>query len=351
MRQLATIQSIISIEPIAGADAIEVASVLGWKVVVRKEEGYKAGDQVVYIEIDSLLPLEPWSDFLFKDEKEKARGQYRLKTVKLRGQVSQGLIVPLTTLVGKKYENDTRENPVYPQTVGTDVTGLLRIMKFEPPIPACLAGTIKGQFPCFIPKTDETRVQAAPDVLKEIAGKPCYITTKMDGSSGTFYHNRGEFGVCSRNLEFTEDGDNTFWKVAKKYDLKTKLAALGRNIALQGEVCGPGIQKNRLELKDHDLFIFNVYDIDLGRYMDMKDFVTIVRGLEVPTVPVDSILDADDKWTIEQLLNVAKGCYPGTKAHREGIVIRPLVECQSRELKGRMSFKVINNDFLLKGGE
>jgi len=351
MRQLATIQQISAVEPIAGADAIEVASVLGWKVVVRKEEGFKVGDLVCYIEIDSLLPLAPWCEFLFKDTKDKERGQYRLRTVKLRGQVSQGLIMPLTVLDGKKYANDTREHPVYPRAVGVDVTGLLSIMKYEPPIPACLAGTIKGQFPSFIPKTDETRIQAVPGVLKEIAGRPIYITTKMDGSSGTFYHNNGAFGVCSRNLEFLEDGDNTFWKVAKKYDLKTKLAALGRNIALQGEVCGPGIQKNRLELKDHDLFLFNVYDIDKGCYMDMKDFVTIARGLAVPTVPVDSIMDADDKWTVEQLLNVAKGLYPNTKAHREGIVIRPLVECYSRELKGRMSFKVINNDFLLKGGE
>jgi RNA ligase (TIGR02306 family) len=350
MRHLATVQKVLAVEPIAGADKIECLSVLGWKVVGLKDQ-FKVGDLVCYVEIDSLLPRADWCEFLFKDPKDQARGQYRLRTIKLRGQISQGLILPLTVLAGKKFPSDKRENPTYPLNEGMDVTGLLGIIKFEPPIPACLAGQVKGSFPCFIPKTDETRIQAAPGALKEIAGKSIYITTKMDGSSGTFYWNRDVFGVCSRNLEFLEDADNTFWKVARKYDLPNKLKALGKNIAIQGEVCGPGIQKNRLELKDHELYIFNVYNIDKGEYLDMKDFVTIARGLDVPTVPVDSIMDANADWTVEQLLKVAQGLYPGTQAPREGIVIRPLLECRSAELKGRLSFKVINNDFLMKGGD
>ena len=350
MRHLATVQKVLAVEPIAGADKIECLSVLGWKVVGLKGE-FKVGDLVCYVEIDSLLPRADWCEFLFKDPKDQARGQYRLRTIKLRGQISQGLVLPLTVLSGKKFPSDKRENPVYPLNEGMDVTGLLGIIKFEPPIPAQLAGQVKGSFPCFIPKTDETRIQAAPGVLKEIAGKPVYITTKCDGSSMTVYFNRGDYGVCSRNLEFKEEDTSTFSEVARKHGLKEKLTALGRNIALQGECCGEGIQKNRMGLKGHHLFLFQVYDIDAGRYLDMKDFVTIARGLDVPTVPVDSILDADANWTVEQLLNVAKGLYLGTKHPREGVVIRPLMETYSAELKGRLSFKIVNNDFLLETKE
>ena len=346
-RKLASIQRIKDIKPIDGADNIECCGVLGWHCVSRKGE-FKQGELVCYLEIDSLLARAPWNEFLFKPGRDDASLHYRLRTVKLRKQVSQGLVLPVSILNGKKFASDIRDNPVYEWTEGQDITELLGITKFEPTIPACLAGQVKGQFPSYIPKTDETRIQAEPEVLKELANKQVYITMKMDGSSGTFFFYEGEFGVCSRNLEFKEDGDNTFWKVAKKYDLPTKFKAMGRNVAIQAELCGPSIQKNRLNLKEHDIYVFNAYDITAACYLDSNYVSDIAASLGLKMVPTiycgvfDPILD------IPKLLEMAKGKYPGTENHREGIVIRPVVEEYSPSLKGRLSIKVINQDYLLK---
>ena len=167
-RKLVTIQKISDLKPIENADAIECAGVLGWHVVVKKGE-FKIGDPCVYFEIDSLLPVVSEFAFLSKSgvKKSYADGKeyegYRLKTIRLRGQISQGLCLPISILDGKKYPTDSRKNPVY-QT-GTDVTSLLGVVKYEPVIPANLSGQAKGLFPGFIPKTDETRIQFCPKVL------------------------------------------------------------------------------------------------------------------------------------------------------------------------------------------
>jgi RNA ligase (TIGR02306 family) len=257
----------------------------------------------------------------------------------------------MSVLDGKKFSSDKRDNPTYPFNVGMNVSELLGIVKYEPPVSAQLMGMAKGSFPSFIPKTDETRVQSAPDVLNEIIGKNCYISVKMDGSSGTFYFSHGEFGVCSRNIEFKPEDTSTFSKVAVKYDLKAKMQSLGRNIAIQGEVCGPSIQKNRLELKEHDLFVFNVYDIDKGSYISVKEAKDIVESIGLKFVPIEYIGEFNRLWDVPTLLVMAKGKYPNTNNNREGIVIRPVYEAYSPSLKGRLSFKVINNDYLLSGGD
>ncbi|HIE27970.1 TPA: hypothetical protein EYP66_11855 [Candidatus Poribacteria bacterium] len=161
-RALAHIERIRSIEPIEGADRIEKSTILGWEVVIRKEE-FKVGDLVVYIEIDSILPEREEFEFL-RDRK------FRIKTVRLRGQVSQGIAFPLSILPdGIQIEE------------GLDVTEALNIHKYEPPIPAQLSGVVKGAFPSFIPKTDETRIQSVPDVLVRHKGKVFFISEKLDG--------------------------------------------------------------------------------------------------------------------------------------------------------------------------
>lgn len=349
MRNLASIQIVKSVEPIVGADSIEKCNILGWSCVAKKGE-FKKGDKVVYIEIDSILPKDTWSEFLFKGDKS-SDNNIRLKTIKLRGQISQGLILPMSVLNGKKFTNDTRDNPVYEFNEGRDVTPMLGIVKYEAAIPANLNGIVKGSFPCFIPKTDETRVQAAPNVINEIVGKECYITTKMDGSSGTYYFNNGEFGVCSRNIEYKQDDVNTFWKCAIKYNLAEKMKEYGKNIAIQGEVCGPSIQKNRLNLKKHDLYCFNAYDIQNGKYFDYAEALEIFKVLGLNTVPCEYLGEFKKEWDIDTLLKMASGKYIGTDNAKEGIVIRPTKESLSMELKGRLSFKVINNEYLLKGGD
>ena len=345
-RKLASIQKVVGVHPIDGADAIERVDILGWQCVARKGE-FKTADLVCYCEIDSLLPNAPWSQFLWK-KGDDGKPTYRLRTVKLRGQVSQGLVLPLSVLEGKKFPTDTRENPVYPITEGMDVTGMLGITKYDPPIPAQLAGKVKGQFPSFIPKTDEIRVQAEPGIIDEFKGLSVHITTKMDGSSGTFYVYNGEFGVCSRSLDLIEDDANTFWEVARMYDLKAKLLAMGKNIAIQGEVCGEGIQKNRLGLKGHDLFCFNVYDIQAARYLDVDHASDVFASLGVKVVPTIYCGVFMPTWDVAKLIEMAKGTYELSGKYREGIVIRPMTEQRSEVLKGRMSFKVINQDFLLE---
>jgi len=204
MRKLATIQKIKSLEPIPDADKIEKATVLGWQLVVKKGE-FKVGDYCVYCEIDSVLPERPEFEFL------RPR-KFRIRTVKMRGQVSQGIAFPISSI--KELQGvEIKE--------GMDVTDLIKV---------------KGGFPGFIPKTDEMRIQSVPDVLTrpENKGKRCYITEKVDGTSATYYIRDGQFGVCSRNLELLETEDNIHWMVARQHDIEAKLRKLNRNMAVQG---------------------------------------------------------------------------------------------------------------------
>jgi RNA ligase (TIGR02306 family) len=340
MRELASIQRIIKVEPIENADNLEVATVLGWKVVVKKGE-FKENDLCCYVEIDSILPEKPEFEFM------RSRN-FKVKTIKLRGQVSQGIVFPLSIL------------PDYICSVGegADVTNDLGITKYEPPVPACLIGKSKGNFPNFIPKTDETRVQVLQRLLNKYQGQQFYITEKLDGSSATFYLNNDEFGVCSRNIDLIETEDNTFWKVARELDIESKLRSLGKNIAIQGELIGEGIQGNKYGLKGHTARFFNVFDIDKYEYYACDDFiVTIVHELGLETVP---ILDIHYKLinNIDELvtLSIDKSVL-NSQVQREGIVLRPIDEkCDiaaghALGSNGRVSFKVINPQFLLKYDE
>ncbi|HEY4194541.1 MAG TPA: RNA ligase (ATP), partial [Mucilaginibacter sp.] len=284
MRKLASIQLIRSLEVIEGADAIEKATVLGWQLVVKKGE-FQVGDLCVYCEIDSLLPERPEFEFL------KSRGM-RIKTIRLRGQVSQGICFPLSIL-----PNGTilEEN--------TDCTAILGITKYEPPIPACLSGIAKGRLPSFIPKTDETRVQVLQQLLSKYRGEKCYISEKLDGSSATFYINNNEFGVCSRNLELLEDDENSFWKVARQMSIENKLRSLNGNYAVQGELVGEGIQGNKLRLKGQTALFFNAFDIDRFEYLSLDQFIQLCQQLQLPTVPIiktDYELDDDIDTIVHQ---------------------------------------------------
>ncbi|MEM7537082.1 MAG: RNA ligase (ATP) [Chloroflexota bacterium] len=333
MRKLASIQTIKNLEPIEGADLIERATVLGWQLVVKKGE-FAVGDLCIYCEIDSLMPEKPEFEFL------RPRS-FRIKTVKLRGQISQGIAFPLPTIANYD-ELDLNE--------GDDVTELLGVTKYEPPISINMKGQVKGSFPSFMPKTDETRIQSVPDVLTrpENKGKVCYITEKMDGTSGTYYLNNDEFGVCSRNLELLDTEKNVHWMVAHAEDIEAKLRAVGRNLAIQGEVLGPGVQSNKYAFKTHKLMVFNMVDIDRYAYLDYAEFKALADEMGLTTVPIlqdDYVLGQDDVQGLIQLSEARSVINP--KVHREGIVVRPLVEAPDPEL-GRLSFKVINPRFLLK---
>ena len=334
-RKLATIRQIDNIQPIEGADMIELATVGGWKVVVAKDVNHKVGDLVVYCEVDSFLPIEPEFEFLRKSSyKKMADGNegFRLKTIKLRGQISQGLIVPLDVLLKRGVSSDD----VYE---GLDVTGMLNIIKYEPPVPAQLAGQVKGMFPSFLKKTDEERIQNLTREFEEYKNEVFYVTEKLDGSSVTYYVKDGVFGVCSRNLDLLEDENNSMWKFAIESGLRDRLVGLGKNIAVQGEIIGEGIQGNPYKRIGQTVRIFNGFDIDKYDYLSLSELIELVKVLEVKTVP---ILDLDFTLpdTIDELLSYADSkSVLNEKFDREGVVIR------SHDRK--ISFKAISNKFLL----
>jgi RNA ligase (TIGR02306 family) len=335
-RKLASVRRISDIQEIPGADMIELAIVDGWKVVVAKNVGHKINDLVVYCEIDSFLPIKEKFEFLRKSSYKKMGDQegFRLRTVKLRGQVSQGLILPMSVLY------DNRSLSAFDElTVGDDVTSILEIVKYEPPIPAELAGKVKGLFPSFIRKTDEERIQNLASEYDEMKKHTYYVTEKLDGSSATFYFNNGEFGVCSRNLELLETEGNTFWKVVRELDLENKLKEYGVNLSVQGELIGEGIQGNPYKIKGQTVRFFNLFDIDLQVYHSLSMFKSLMTDLGLQTVPVlETQFHLPD--TIDELLMRADGKSElNPNFDREGIVIRSL------DIK--ISFKVISNKFLL----
>jgi RNA ligase (TIGR02306 family) len=305
---------------------------------VVKKNDFQVGDLVVYCEIDCLMPNKPVFEFL------KPRGM-RVRTIRLRGQISQGICFPLSILPeGFEVVEDA------------DCTRELGIEKYEPPLPACLSGVAKGRFPSFIPKTDETRVQVLQKLLDKYKGERCYVTEKVDGSSGTFYVNNGEFGVCSRNLELLEDSENSFWKVARQMDIENKIRSLHGNFALQGELIGEGIQDNRLKLRGQTIRCFNVFDIDKFEYLPYEKFIATLQHLQLPSVPILSV-DYELTNDIEEIIKMATRKSTITPdVWAEGIVIRPLNEKIELLLSnenfnnGRVSFKAINPEFLLKYG-
>jgi len=356
-RKLASIRRISDIQEIPGADLIELALVDGWKVVVAKDVGHKVGNLVVYCEIDSFLPIKEEFEFLRKSSYKKMGDQegFRLRTVKLRGQVSQGLILPISVFGAYGYrmsEDLLNENPALEPNksvispsemielvVGNDVTEVLGIVKYEPPIPAELAGKVKGLFPSFIRKTDEERIQNLASEYEEMKKHTYYETEKLDGSSATFFYNNGEFGVCSRNLELLETEGNTFWKVARELDLENKMREYGMNISFQGELIGEGVQGNPYKIKGQTVRFFNLFDIDLQVYHSLPVFKETMKELGLETVPV---LNTNFKLpdTIDELLKMADGKSElNPNFDREGIVVR--------SLDRTITFKVISNKFLL----
>jgi RNA ligase (TIGR02306 family) len=338
MRKMATIRKIDALRPIEGADAIECAIVGGWTVVVKKGE-YTAGDLAVYCEIDSFIPTAI-APFLTKPGHytktfEGVEGE-RLRTMKLRGQLSQGLLLPMQVAEGSEE--------------GADVSDILGITKYEAPVPAELAGEVKGMFPSMIPKTDQERVQNLKAELAEWFAEDLHweVTEKLEGSSMTVYCIDGEVGVCSRNLDLKRNPDNSLWRAAIKYDLEEKLKIGGRNIAVQGELVGNGIQGNIYQMRDQDFLVYDIYDIDAGRYFtpaERKAFVIEHKLNHCPVLAYSPRLtDTLGLTNMEQVLKFAEGksVMGMIGCEREGLVFK----CHERPV----SFKSISNKYLLKHG-
>jgi RNA ligase (TIGR02306 family) len=335
MRKLASIRTIDSIDPIEGADAIEVATVGGWKIVVKKGE-FAVGDLAVYLEIDSWVPTE-LAPFLSKGKEprefEGIKGE-RLRTIKLRGQLSQGLLLPLG--IGVFDVNAVLEE-------GTDVTELLNIVKWERPMNAQLAGMARGNFPSLIPKTDQERIQ---NLKKEIAnaaasGMQFEVTEKLEGSSMTCYLIDGVFGVCSRNLDLKETEGNAFWATARELDIEGKMREIpDGEWAIQGELIGPGIQNNIYKLSKTEFHVFDVYNIKSGEYLTPVFRRALIERMGLTHVPV-LLVDKDlGVGSVDEILQWAEGASKlNDKQEREGIVFK--------EVNGGMSMKAISNLYLL----
>ena len=343
-RKLASIQKIWNIEPIEGADRIELAHVLGWQCVVNKGQ-FKPMDLAVYFEIDSFLPIRTEFEFMrsssYKNSDILGEG-FRLRTQRFKGQISQGLLLPVSNF------------PEIPESseVGTDVTELLGIKKWEIEEKATTGGTVIGTLPPMIPHTDETRVQADPEIIKAFTGLEYYISTKMDGSSHSIGIDENGFHVTGHNYEYKDDGSSSFYNLVNERGYKEKLEAYVSkhgldSLTIQGELCAPGIQKNRLKLIRPEWYVFTV--MVNGKRVGLRRMQEICSELAFNTVPIEEIdTDLPSKYpTVEALLERADGEYPNG-GKKEGIVIRPTEPVYCELISAALSMKVVSNKYLLK---
>ncbi|MDD5015469.1 MAG: RNA ligase family protein [Atribacterota bacterium] len=371
-RKLASIQKIIDIQPIPDADKIQVATVLGWQCVIAKKDNFKVGDMVVFIEIDSIVPER--NEFEFLRERK-----FRVRTIKLRKQVSQGLIMPLTIL-----PNSARTFSSIIE--GADVTEVLGIKKYNPELAEeqkmsfnemkknkflrffmnfaifrwiyfKLNHVDKG-WPHWIQKTDEERIQTCAKLFMNNMDKLWYVTEKLDGQSGTYFYHKSKkwglphwiFGICSRNIWLKKSTNGSYWKMAEKYDLKNKFAKFNRELICQGENIGVGIQKNKYGLEDIDLRVFTLKKDGVNCSVSEMEYNCELLGLK--TVPViyrafdpKSLGNiAEVKDVVQALVKMSDGKSQLADVPREGLVFR-LIE------NPNISFKVINPNFLLLHGE
>ena len=351
-RKLVTIRKVSKILPIENADLIELALIDGWQCVVKKGE-FKTGAFGLFFEIDSFLPIEERYEFLRKSSYKKlpdGSEGFRLKTVKLKRKLSQGLLLPLSLFPEiKKPEVDK------------DYAEILKVVKYEPPLPANLRGIAKGLFPSFIKKSDQERIQNLPEFFVIHKDMEFEMTEKEDGSSATYYCLDGAFGYCSRNLELKEEGENTYLKIAQELGLKETFSQLtGKfsqskgNFAIQGEIVGEGINKNHLKIKGAEFHVFDIYDIDTQRLLLPEERMFLIKHMNNPKIKHIPILKPSVKIfqickTMQELLVYAKGkSFFNPSTEREGLVFKSLKFDDNGQV---ISFKVVNNDYLLKSGE
>jgi len=355
-RQLVTIRQVKELLPIEGADRIELAKIDGWQCVVKKGE-FKVGDKGYYCEIDSILPSND-ERFAFLEPRK-----FRIKSMKLRGVLSQGLLQPLSNLTDVE---------LLRMSEGESLTDILGVEKYEPPLP--ISGEQVGTFPTdLVPKTDQERIQNMPDAINGLRWQDFEITEKLDGTSCTFfYRNDGtptslsfdaegnpivhapgaRMGACSRNWEMRLDDDNVYAKLWRELQLEGKFVELGRNIAIQGEIIGPRIQSNKYNKGTQKFYVFDIYDIDAGEYLNARDRMQFCHVLGLQHVPVPSyeqilapiseeLIAISDELTLDNVLTAADGYSLLYATRREGLVFKHLTDPS-------MSFKAISNQWLLR---
>jgi RNA ligase (TIGR02306 family) len=344
MRKLASIQKIENLRPIEGADKIELASILGWEVVVQKGL-HENGNLVCYLEIDSWTPhsLVDLSRGGTVREFNGVPGN-RLKTIKLRGQISQGMCLPLSDLTQYFDINSVSE--------GDDVTDQLGIQKYEKPIEPHLQGLARGNFPSWLRKTDQDRIQNVYGKIKDRLTEQWVIEEKLDGSSMTVGYNEDGVVVCSRNLSLKLEGneENTFVKTATDSGILTALEKYGRNLGISGELIGNKIQGGRYFINEYRWYVFDILDVDAQKYVSFEERNKILNdlrdlGATIYQTPVITTTLNLNELSVKDLLILAEGkSVLSQKTEREGLVFK-------NQNDPDLSFKAISNKFLLKGGE
>lgn len=333
--KLASIEIIKNIKIHPNADSLEIAEVLGWQTVVKKGI-HKEGDKVVFITIDTIVPRREWSEFLV-DQKNPDK-PIRLKNIKLRGEYSSGLVIPIIEFPLQFESLD----------VGDDVTEILGIQKYIKEIPANLSGETLGDFPTnIISKTDEDNGLNDPNLVEKVFNHESHITItqKLDGSSITLIVENGELTqVCTRNLSKKETENNTFWKAARKLTIPQDWTG-----TIQGELCGNGIQRNQLKLEDVKIFVFQIsQDKKYMTYEDMKNFCE--SSLHCDVVPLVSKLEVAATvklWTnpLQKLQELADTQKYSSGLEGEGIVVRPSSYPKGYSSRRPLGFKLINRNY------
>ncbi len=330
--KLASIENIKTLKSHPNADRLELARVLGWQSVVQKGI-HQEGDKVIFIVIDTLVPKCSWSDFLI--DKKNPEKPIRLKMIKLRGEHSAGIVLPISLFP----DFQTME-------IGADVTDLLGVKKYVKEIPAHLAGESVGDFPTHLAsKTDEDNGLSHPKIVQEVIKEEVVITLKMDGSSCTVICENGQITeVCSRNLSKKETSNNGFWKAARKLRIPEGFTGV-----IQSELCGPGIQKNPLKIEDLELFVFQIKKSS-GEYMnyqEMKGYCNVEMGCKVvPLISETTFVGADLDTALSKLQDLADlQVYENSKEPAEGIVIRCKDYRKSYESRRPLGFKILNRNY------
>jgi RNA ligase (TIGR02306 family) len=342
-RCMARIVNIDKIDNVEGADSIELAFVLGWQCVVKKNE-FKVGEKAIYVSLDSVAsPDDINLGFL--------EGKY-VKTRKIMKTLSQGVLLKLDCI--------TKKDPSIDLTllkIGYDVSSVLDVFKYVNPEEKEIYESdgkstgnkdTKSKFPDYVPKTDEERLQNKVHILRNLIGKNIVITRKEDGSSGTYIFNNGNFIIASRNfivydssLENKSESSSSslYQEISKKFNIVESMKRFGKNIALQGEIVGPKVNGNKLKLAEYDYRIFNIYDIDNKKYIDWNEVKMIARELRLNTVPELFLGPMTEEFTFDYLMHMAESLeyIKGQKA--EGIVVKTL--------DNKTSFKVISNKYLM----
>lgn len=334
-RSLATICRITGIADISGADSIVLAQVQGWKCIVKKD-AFRVGDLCIYFSIDAIPDLrDPNTEFMSK------RGG-RVKTLKMRGVVSQGLIGPLSWL-------SDRGHPIDSVSEGDDVTSQMGVTKHVAAEES--AQYTAGDFECMpadVPRTEEQRLQTCMRLLEQLRDRAIVITEKEDGCSCTFLFKDGQFRVCGRRFMWREPDPSCahYFHVADKFDVAARIATLNMNVAVQGEIVGPKVNGNRLNLAELDFRVFNMYDIDRREYLRHEQVTDVCARLGLHQVPVVYAGDANAlDLTLDTLLHMAT-----TRMYAPGFPAEGLVVKTNDAAGPRVSFKIISNEYLLKYG-